>query len=124
MSIFSEELRIMDANSLHFIPEHIQEEIDYLKKEIYQITLEKEQAVKEAEQAVREAEQTAKKQEHRINVFVFNMFRDMAPEDFSAKKYAELLSLDPSVIEQVYEKIHSDPAPDEAEILALLNQNN
>ena len=50
------------------------------------------------------------------------MLRKVTPEDFSAEEYADLLSIDCSIIKQIYEKLHSDPAPDEDELFALLNQ--
>ena len=133
MGIFSEELRILDRNSLLFLPEYMQGEIDQLTddleqatkekeqlaKENYQITLEKEQAVKKAEQAIKKAEEQTHRQ---ISTVALNILREVAPEDFSAEKYAKMLLLDPSTIRQVYEKLHSDPAPDEDELFNLLNQ--
>lgn len=133
MGIFSEELRILDRNSLLFLPEYMQGEIDQLTddleqatkekeqlaKENYQITLEKEQAVKKAEQAIKKAEEQTHRQ---ISTVALNILREVAPEDFSTEKYAKMLLLDPSTIRQVYEKLHSDPAPDEDELFALLNQ--
>ncbi len=76
MGIFSEELKIMGQNSIFFVHEHVQREIDYLAKENYQITKEKEQAVKEAEQTCRQ-----------INTFALYTLRKVKPEDFSAKEY-------------------------------------
>ena len=118
MGIFSEELKIMDENSLHFVHEHVQREIDYLTKEKYRITKENEQITKENEQITKEREE----ERHRNNVIALYILRKVAPEDFSAKEYADLLSIDCSVIKQVYEKLHSDLAPDESELFALLNQ--
>lgn len=132
MGIFSEELKIMDENSLHFVHEHVQREIDYLTKEKYRIAKENEQITKENEQIIKENEQITKENEqitkereeerHRNNVIALYMLRKAAPEDFSAEEYADLLSIDCSVIKQVYEKLHGDPAPDEGELFALLNQ--
>ena len=118
MGIFSEELKIMDENSIHFVHEHIQREIDYLAKENYQITLEKGQIALEKEQAIKETEQTRRQ----INTVTLNILQDVAPENFSTEKYVDLLSIDCSIIKQIYEKLHSDPAPDEDELFALLNQ--
>ena len=125
MGIFSEELKIMDENSIHFVHEHVQREIDYLAKENYEITKEKEQAVKKVEQITAEKEQAVKETEQarlQINSVALYMLRKVTPEDFSAEEYADLLSIDCSIIKQIYEKLHSDPAPDEDELFALLNQ--
>lgn len=69
-----------------------------------------------------QANKKAKQENHRNNVIALYMLRKVAPEDFSAEEYADLLSIDCSVIKQVYEKLHSDPAPDVGELFALLNQ--
>ena len=125
MGIFSEELKIMDQNSIFFVHEHVQREIDHLAKENYEITLEKEQIALEKEQAVKKAEQAVKETEqtrHQISTIALNILRKVPPENFSAKEYADLLLIDSSIIQQVYDKLHSNPAPDEDELFALLNQ--
>lgn len=120
MGIFSEELRILDRNSLLFLPEYMQGEIDQLTDDLEQATKEKEQAIKKAEQAIKKTEEQTR---YQISTVALNILRDVDPEDFSAEKYAKMLLFDPSIIKQVYEKLHSDPAPDEDEIFAILNQN-
>lgn len=76
----------------------------------------------EKDRKIEQANKKAKQEHHRNNVIALYMLRKVAPEDFSAEEYADLLSIDCSVIKQVYEKLHSSPAPDEGELFALLNQ--
>ena len=112
MGIFSEELRILDRNSLLFLPEYMQGEIDQLTDDLEQVTKEKEHLTESNQQL-----QTQLQNEQCQKI---KQIKNMAHENFSEEKCARLLLIDSNIVRMVYQRIKDNPTISEDELCQLL----
>lgn len=144
MGIFSEELRELDRNTVQYMIDLMQDELDQKKELLEQITREVEQQNRQIEQQSNQIVQQSnrivqqnvqieqqsevivqqkiqlEKERHLQKITFVQQIRKMISKGFSTDECAEMLAADSALIRQIYEQLLNHPGWDNEHILERL----